>query len=83
MASRDHEADPKLQPTCPICRQRRGAFVVSTLSAGNLVGRMIAGWLIDRFSAARVAAALLAMAAAGFLRLAEAQTFARVCSPRY
>ncbi|HJZ72019.1 MAG TPA: MFS transporter [Vicinamibacterales bacterium] len=53
----------------------RAAFVVSTLAASNLAGRLLAGWLIDRFAAARVACALLTMAAAGMLRLAEAQTF--------
>ncbi|HKB12119.1 MAG TPA: MFS transporter [Vicinamibacterales bacterium] len=54
----------------------RAAIVVSTLSASNLVGRLIAGWLIDRFAAARVGCALLVMAAAGMLQLAGAQTFA-------
>jgi MFS family permease len=53
----------------------RAAIVASALAAGNLVGRLLTGWLIDRFTATRVACALLTLTAAGTLLLAQAHTF--------
>lgn len=53
----------------------RAAIVVSVMSVASLLGRLMTGWLLDRFVATRVAFVLLAMAAAGTLLLARAESF--------
>jgi MFS family permease len=53
----------------------RAALVVSAMGVASLAGRLVAGWLLDRFVATRVAFALLALAAAGTLVLARAESF--------
>ena len=45
------------------------------MGAFGLGGRLITGWLIDRFRATYVSAALLALAAAGILLLSSAASF--------
>jgi len=55
----------------------RAAMVLSALAAGNLTGRLVTGWLIDRLPAARVGAGLLAVTAAAILVLSTAHTFER------
>ena len=55
----------------------RAAMVVSALAAGNLTGRLLTGWLIDRLPAARVGGVLLTMTAAAMMLLSSAQTFER------
>jgi MFS family permease len=45
------------------------------MGGASLAGRLITGWLIDRYFAARVSFVLLAMAAAGVFILATANTF--------
>jgi cyanate permease len=53
----------------------RAALVVSVMSVASLLGRLMTGWLLDRFVATRVSFVLLAMAAAGTLLLARAESF--------
>ena len=53
-----------------------GALAISAMGAASLVGRFLAGWLLDRFFAARVAFGLLAAAAAGAFVLSGATTLA-------
>jgi MFS family permease len=52
------------------------AAAVSVMGGASLLGRLVTGWLIDRYFAARVSFGLLMMAAAGTFLLAGAQTFA-------
>lgn len=53
-----------------------GALAVSALGGASMVGRLITGWLLDRFDARRVSMALLVIAAAGVLLLAGAHSVA-------
>ena len=53
-----------------------GALALSAMGAASLVGRFAAGWLLDRFFAARVAFVLLALAALGTFVLSGAQSLA-------
>jgi MFS family permease len=46
------------------------------MGAASLAGRLVTGWLLDRFFAARVSFALLALAALGTFVLAGAQSLA-------
>jgi MFS family permease len=50
-------------------------FALASALAAPIVGRLLTGWLLDRFRATYVAAALLTLAAAGILLLATAHTF--------
>jgi len=50
------------------------AFAVSVLGAATLLGRILTGWLLDRYFAPRVACCLLATSAAGVLLLANARS---------
>ncbi|MFL6451000.1 MAG: MFS transporter [Bryobacteraceae bacterium] len=50
------------------------AFAASSMGAAVLAGRLITGWLLDRYFAPRVAFVLLATAAVGGLVLAGAHT---------
>ena len=52
------------------------AIVVSAMGAASLAGRLLTGWLLDRFVATRVSFALLATAALGTFLLADADSFA-------
>lgn len=52
------------------------ALSVSAMGAASLAGRLVTGWLLDRFFAARVAFGLLTMAALGTLLLATADSLA-------
>ena len=52
------------------------ALAVSAMGAASLFGRLGAGWLLDRFFAARVAFGLLATAALGTFLLAGASSLA-------
>lgn len=49
----------------------RAVATVSTMGAASLLGRLLTGWLIDRFNATRVSCALLTIAAIGTFLLAE------------
>ena len=49
-----------------------GALALSAMGGASLAGRLAAGWLLDRFFAARVSFALLALAALGTFLLARA-----------
>ena len=51
------------------------ALVLSLMGAAGLAGRLITGWLIDRFRATYVSAALLALAAAGIFVLSGTASF--------
>lgn len=51
------------------------AAAVSVMGGASLLGRLVTGWVIDRFFAGWVSFGLLAMAAAGTYVLAGAQTF--------
>jgi predicted MFS family arabinose efflux permease len=53
-----------------------GAIALSAMGAASLVGRLMTGWLLDRFFAGRVAFGLLAAAALGTLLLATADSLA-------
>ena len=53
---------------------RGAALAVSAMGAASLAGRLVTGWLLDRFFAAHVAFGLLAMAAAGTFLLATADS---------
>ena len=50
------------------------ALAASAIGGATLIGRWITGWLLDRFFAARVATALLLIAALGALILAAAHS---------
>lgn len=50
----------------------QAALVVSAFGAGNLAGRLLAGTLLDRYSAPRLSAGLLMVSAAGGLLLVDA-----------
>jgi predicted MFS family arabinose efflux permease len=54
----------------------RAAFAVSAMGGASLAGRLLTGWLLDRFPAPRVSFALLALAALGTFLLADARSFA-------
>ena len=51
------------------------ALVLSFMGAAGLAGRLITGWLIDRFRATYVSAALLALASAGIFLLSSTTSF--------
>lgn len=51
------------------------AMVLSLMGAAGLGGRLITGWLIDRFRATYVSAALLVLAAAGIFLLSSTASF--------
>jgi predicted MFS family arabinose efflux permease len=53
-----------------------GALAISAMGAASLGGRLVTGWLLDRFFAARVSFALLALAALGTLVLSGAESLA-------
>jgi MFS family permease len=53
-----------------------GAIALAAMGAASLVGRLMTGWLLDRFFAGRVAFGLLATAALGTLLLATADSLA-------
>jgi MFS family permease len=53
-----------------------GAIALSAMGAASLAGRLMTGWLLDRFFAGRVAFGLLATAALGTLLLATADSLA-------
>jgi predicted MFS family arabinose efflux permease len=53
----------------------RAALAVSVMGAAGLAGRILTGWLIDRYRATVVSAALLATAAVGIFLLASAFSF--------
>jgi predicted MFS family arabinose efflux permease len=52
------------------------AIAVSLLGAASLVGRLVTGWLLDRFFAPRLAFCVLALGALGILILSSAQSLA-------
>jgi MFS family permease len=54
----------------------RAALVISTMGAASLAGRLVTGWLADRFFAARVSFAMLLLTALGTYLLATANSFA-------
>jgi nitrate/nitrite transporter NarK len=54
----------------------QAATSVSAMAAAGLIGRVVTGWLLDRFEAARVSVVLLLIAAAGTFALAMTQSFA-------
>ena len=49
-----------------------GAIALSVMGAASLIGRLVTGWLLDRFFAGRVAFGLLTTAALGTFLLASA-----------
>lgn len=51
-----------------------GAVALSAMGGASLLGRLVTGWLLDRFFAARVSFVLLAMAALGVFVLSGAQS---------
>ena len=53
----------------------RAAMALSLMGGAGLIGRLLTGWLIDRFRATYVSAALLTLAAAGLALLANAPSF--------
>lgn len=53
----------------------QAAIAVSTLGAATLAGRLLTGWLLDRFHAPRVAFAMLVLAALGTFLFASARSF--------
>ena len=54
----------------------QAALSVSAMAGAGLVGRVVTGWLLDRFAAARVSVLLLLIAAAGTFALSAAESFA-------
>jgi MFS family permease len=54
----------------------QAALAVSGLGGASLAGRLLTGWLVDRFDAARVSMLLLIVAAIGMFLLAQAQSLA-------
>jgi len=57
----------------------RAAFCASMIGGASILGRMVVGWLLDRFFGARVAFFVNLSTAAGILLLARANTFATGC----
>jgi MFS family permease len=55
---------------------RGGALAISAMGAASLAGRLVTGWLLDRFFAARVSFALLTLAALGTFILSGAESLA-------
>ena len=53
----------------------RAAIAVSAMGGASLAGRLLTGWLLDRFPAVRVSFALLVTAALGIFLLAGARSF--------
>jgi cyanate permease len=53
----------------------QAALVVSVMGMASLLGRLITGWLLDRFAATRVSFVLLAIAAVGAFVLSRADSF--------
>ena len=51
-----------------------GALAISAMGGASLLGRLVTGWLLDRFFAARVSFTLLAAAALGTFLLSSAQS---------
>jgi MFS family permease len=56
--------------------EERAALVISIMGVASLAGRLVTGWLVDRFFAARVSFAMLVLTALGTLLLATADSFA-------
>jgi len=54
----------------------QAALALSVLGAASMTGRLLTGWLIDRFFAARVSFVVLMMVAAGAVLLSGARSFA-------
>ena len=54
----------------------QAGFAVSAFGAASLAGRLLTGWLLDRFFGARVSVALLGIASLGTFLLASASSFA-------
>jgi len=53
----------------------RAALAVSAFGMASLAGRLLTGWLLDRFAAPRVSFVLLSIAAVGTFLLAQADSF--------
>jgi MFS family permease len=53
----------------------RAAIAVSAVGGASLIGRLLTGWLLDRFFAARVSFALLTLAALGTFLLSDVHSF--------
>jgi cyanate permease len=53
----------------------RAAFALSIMGAASLTGRLLTGWLMDRFRGTRVSFALLLTASVGILLLSRPGTF--------
>lgn len=53
----------------------RAALAISAMGGASLTGRLVTGWLLDRFPAVRVSFALLVLAALGTFLLAGARSF--------
>ena len=53
-----------------------GALALSVMGGASLAGRLVTGWLLDRFFAARVSFALLTLAALGTFVLSGAESLA-------
>jgi MFS family permease len=56
--------------------ESRAALAVSAMGGAGLAGRLVTGWLLDRFRAPLVASALLLIAATGAVTLAASDRFA-------
>jgi predicted MFS family arabinose efflux permease len=54
---------------------QRAALALSAMGAASLVGRLLSGWLVDRFRGTHVSFALLTIAAVGILLLARSESF--------
>ena len=54
----------------------RAALVLSALGFASLAGRLLTGWLLDRYVAVRVSVAMLIIAALGIFLLSTAHSFA-------
>ncbi len=52
----------------------QAALALSAMGGASLVGRLVTGWLLDRFRAGHVSFVLLILAAAGALMLAQAHS---------
>jgi cyanate permease len=53
-----------------------GAMALSAMGGASLIGRLLTGWFLDRFFAARVSFLLLSLAALGTFLLSGAQSLA-------
>jgi len=57
----------------------RAALTISVLGVANVVGRLVTGWLLDRYQGSKVAFVLLSLGSGGIFLLAHLASFSLGC----